>query len=696
MIIERISLYNFGSYEGEVVFNTQPYGNRNIIIIGGKNGAGKTTLFTAIRLCLYGFVSMGYKNQSGYYSKSIIKLINNAAKLKRPTESRVELELAISNGHENDTFILCRKWIYADNLSESFFVMKNGITLSQEEIADFEQFLYAMIPPELFNLYFFDGERIADFFLTEGSNARIKNAFLTICGYDTFEIMRKHFKRLSNGSATPNAALSVYVDAKERATIAEQRVHSERAAYEDCCRSIDSTDADILMLDKTFQKKGGITQEQWDKKVDEIKAEEKKRENWNALLKKWANDVIPFLMLRTELEAVKKQVESENAGSRMRSFLEVINYPEIKTLVADQYSDILGLAKERLGEYYPPILDLSIEQSAIILNQINQVLSFEIERVEKCKKAIKRSIALTTKIRRELDNSSITSVQEYMKERMKLIEQRSQLQVQQQNIETNIRREEETLQEALITLSRAKSKLEEELKASSVSDISARAILLLDQLQVTLYHKQINTMEASFRKEISLLMRKVNFIDDIEIDDDFNVHLFRNTQLSFADLVKYMQSNNADQLSETLGKRAIDALFHILRAETFAELEDSCKARDRDDTIVIPVEIDKTSFSNGEKQIYIMALYHSLVSLCTQSIPFIIDTPFARIDTEHRMNIANSFFCNLSNQIFILSTNEEIGSAHMSVMKDKIAATFLLENTENQRTVVISNQYFGE
>ena len=44
MTIERITLYNFGSYEGEVVFNTHPYENRNIIIIGGKNGAGKTTL----------------------------------------------------------------------------------------------------------------------------------------------------------------------------------------------------------------------------------------------------------------------------------------------------------------------------------------------------------------------------------------------------------------------------------------------------------------------------------------------------------------------------------------------------------------------------------------------------------------------------------------------------------------------------
>ena len=29
-------------------------------------------------------------------------------------------------------------------------------------VADFDKFLFSIIPPELFNLYFFDGEKIAD------------------------------------------------------------------------------------------------------------------------------------------------------------------------------------------------------------------------------------------------------------------------------------------------------------------------------------------------------------------------------------------------------------------------------------------------------------------------------------------------------------------------------------------------------
>ena len=89
-----------------------------------------------------------------------------------------------------------------------------------------------------------------------------------------------------------------------------------------------------------------------------------------------------------------------------------------------------------------------------------------------------------------------------------------------------------------------------------------------------------------------------------------------------------------------------------------------------------------------------MALYHALIKLSRFKVPFIIDTPFARIDTEHRQNISKHFFSNLDGQVFILSTNEEIDSKHLSIMRDKIASTYLLENPDNRRTVVIQGQYF--
>lgn len=88
------------------------------------------------------------------------------------------------------------------------------------------------------------------------------------------------------------------------------------------------------------------------------------------------------------------------------------------------------------------------------------------------------------------------------------------------------------------------------------------------------------------------------------------------------------------------------------------------------DTIELPVELDYTRFSNGEKQILVMSLYWAIMNQSHSELPFIIDTPFARIDTEHRANITEMFFKELNGQLFVLSTNEELRHEHLSALDE--------------------------
>ncbi len=312
MIIETIKLCNFGSYEGETILDTRPRDDRTIILIGGKNGAGKTTLFSAMRICLYGHMSMGYRNRNAYYLRAILKLINNTAKLSKPVHSYVEMQIVMSNGRDVDTYNLRREWLYEESVTESFSVKKNGMLLNEEDLADFEKFLLSIIPPDLFNLYFFDGERIADFFLDEGSNSRIRSAFLTISGYDVFEIMRKNFKRISSSGQKTTPHLGEYLEAKERLENSNQNYRQYLLQLEHCLDEIQGTDATIAALEKDYYQKGGITQEEWNQKLFTLKDEEKKRETYNAVLKKWANETVPFIMIRGQIVALKLQIEQEN------------------------------------------------------------------------------------------------------------------------------------------------------------------------------------------------------------------------------------------------------------------------------------------------------------------------------------------------------------------------------------------------
>lgn len=160
MRINEICLYNFGSYEGlnRILCNVEDK-KKNIVLFGGKNGAGKTTLFTALQISLYGSRAYGYAANNAFYNRKIEKLINNKAKMTRPAISYVELKVEISNGLEIDQYKLIRKWTLdeVNVLSEEYTVCKNEMLLSESEINDFCAFIMQIIPPELFNLYFFDG-----------------------------------------------------------------------------------------------------------------------------------------------------------------------------------------------------------------------------------------------------------------------------------------------------------------------------------------------------------------------------------------------------------------------------------------------------------------------------------------------------------------------------------------------------------
>ena len=176
------------------------------------------------------------------------------------------------------------------------------------------------------------------------------------------------------------------------------------------------------------------------------------------------------------------------------------------------------------------------------------MLDFEAEKVAKCKRAIKRSLATSAKIRQELDNSSISSVQEYMQKRAQLFEFKSLLLVQRMELEQQIVDHNIVLQNAEAQMNRVQARLEEELKQASITDISARAIIMLDKLQHTLYRKQIRKVEEFFRKEIKILMRKTHFIDDIHIDDEFNTRIYRNDEIATSRLVEVLKNNSETQL----------------------------------------------------------------------------------------------------------------------------------------------------
>ncbi len=692
MIIKDIELNNFGSYEGISNFDFSSSESKNIILIGGKNGAGKTTLFTAIRLCIYGYKAFGYQSLNSFYNKAVIKLINNNAKLQEPTSAYVKINMFINNGQDYDQYDIKRSWIYEqNNVNEELEISKNGVQLNEDEIFDFEKYIMQIIPPDLFDLYFFDGERIADFFLEEGSKVRLKNAFLTLCGYDIFEIMNKNFKRMLSSSSVNNEIVDKYIELKDSIdkTSAELEEFKDRMILN--YKNIDEIDSKINTIDSAYKKNGGVTRGDWDKKFQQIKDEEKIREDLNSELKKIANDKLPFIILSNEIKKLSKQIKIEEDYKKIVKFADTLKLDviqnilcaEIKNLVLDDKT--IKSIDNKIKSKVPNnkiILDLSNEQIGLMSYQINKINNFDKTKIIQLSDAIKSSIKKSQEIRTEIEKCNIDKIDDYVATKTKLLDEKTQLLNLSVKLGNQIQEKESEYVNLNSDFTKAKKDYENELKKSSINDISSKAVIMLDNLLSELYNEQIKKVVDNFNIEINKLMRKKDFINDIEIDSDFNIIVYRTSTYSINEL-KEIKNNLGEQgILNTLGKRALDAI-------------NSCDLnKNSTKKLKIDVELNKSSFSNGEKQIFIMALYKSLMNLCRYEVPFVIDTPFARIDSEHRDNISKYFFRELKGQVFILSTNEEVEGKHFNMLEDKLVTTYMLENVDNQKTIIQKDLYF--
>jgi DNA sulfur modification protein DndD len=98
-------------------------------------------------------------------------------------------------------------------------------------------------------------------------------------------------------------------------------------------------------------------------------------------------------------------------------------------------------------------------------------------------------------------------------------------------------------------------------------------------------------------------------------------------------------------------------------------------------------KIPPEALSSGEKQLYISCLLKAILHESVTELPVFIDTPLGRLDKEHKDNILRYYYPNLTSQVVIFPTNEEIGHNRLSMIKNKVHKTYLLKNSNNKTQI---------
>lgn len=707
MRIKRIELYNFGSYEGLNVFDTA--GNseeERIIIIGGKNGAGKTTLFTAIQVCLYGHAAFGYKASGKLYLKEVFNLVNSNARMDETKTAYVRIVFTETRV-DVDEYQMTRSWTWSNgHVSEYIEISKNDILLNNDETVDFQNYLLHLIPPELLNLYFFDGEKIADFFLSEQHN-NIKDALLILSGNDTYEILYSGVRRLLIGTESDAKNVSQdYTDQKD----AHRRYCEEEKRLQEVIATLsadlEQDENELREENSTYASDGGISLEEWKDLQKQLRDEEEKREKLNAELKSVATDILPFVVVKSLLERIIEQIETERELKSYqvmkkkissRSFrkhlfetMECIGSENASTdaekvaFAIQQYFHSNKMEKSKI------LFDMSEDEMVNVAGIISAVNAFDTNTIAKYRSEIEASIQRSKEIREYIQKSSIENYEEHIRRVGELTARIEKTRVQLQNAQEQENAIQEEIEKVQKALDATRKVLEVELKKQSVSALSDRMMLLVEELQEKQYQKLLSSVEKDLNEKFKQLIRKEGFVDHIYLDSTFGLHLIREQEVDVKALCEMVKKHGVDALKRSLKRYGYNALIERLGTQDVQ----SVLSIYSHDTIVLPIELDHTHFSNGEKQILVMALYWALMKQSRNELPFIIDTPFARIDTEHRSNITEKLFKELNGQLFVLSTNEELRHEHLQTLDEQIARVYMLEYGEDKRTSITEGSYF--
>ena len=710
MQITKLTLNNFSSYEDINIFDFSVEEGKPIVLIGGQNGAGKTSMFTAIKIALYGPLTFGYTAFNSFYFKKVKSFINYKAFQNDDLQSGVAIELKVINEREVKRYTIQRNWHIIDTkLTEEYIVIEDDNVLEDSEKSFFESYLNSIIPPELFDFFLFDGEEVGNIFSEDNYNKYLKNSILTMCGIDSFSIIQSFCKSyIVKANKDYDKSLSVqYYQFEEDVFLKKAEINTKLAGIANYQSQIDEQAAIIEQQEREFLRAGGILKEKNARLEKETADLNKKREALAHEIKVFVETIMPFYIVRKLIPQIEDQINYEEKQSIYEYVSYMVSQDFLSKTLNGKINDPDDLSKyiyEAILQKLRPsrsktddiILDLSKdEQSRVeqVIASVEDINAFKIiNNIKEREKYTARVVSINQEIRESLSQEDgKIFLDEIEKSKESIL-----------SLEIAKHEAEEELEECKTELAILEHELEmthksivENAQSKHVYELSSSIAAIMEELIATRCVEIRTQLANKTMTNLKKIYRKENLISIIEVSDYFKLSLYQSRMFTVSDLKSMVINLGVQEFYRTIGNQSISILLNYFNVETTAQLTaqiDNCK--DIELGFDLYKKVDLTALSKGERQIFILALYWAIVQISGKSIPFIIDTPYARIDANHREEISRKFFPGISNQVVILSTDEEITKEYYDIIRPYIAKEYLLSNDRGENKTTVTTGYF--
>ncbi len=632
-----------------------------IVLVGGMNGAGKTTLFESVVLCLYGISSLDGRITQKSYEAYLAKRVHRKGGIASHDGSSISVTFQISHAGKVSEYRVSRSW-GTDGKSESLSIQSvDGDQLSTVDMdaSGWQSFIDGLVPRGIARLFFFDGERIVRM-VEEGESAVVKSSFDTLLGLDIVRQLRRDLevnmmRNMKGGNAHIKSEFERLTAEKAAADERVARLSDRRASKQ---ASLDSAVSDAKEVEATINALGGG----FAARRAEIKAKRdaaaKLRDSIVFRIREMCGGSLPFAVIPEETAAVTSQIHDDRQL-------------EIRSMTAAAIKEAAERAKERLYDddvwdtledgsdlrsllipkmisaIRPPrksaskrVFDLSREQEEQILSTIGNAngaataaLKNDADELIKTEEEIHRlDLALTSAPDDDEIGPMITKVA------------KTQSTLGMLEAEINHIDEEISSLRALSNHIQVKTRdvitqLYKDKKAGVRVELTKHVQLALDDYATKLADKKLALLETNLLEAILVLMHKKGLIDRVKVD--------RKTY------------------AITLYKK---------------------------DDIPVP----KDSLSKGEQQMLTTAVLWALARTSGRPLPFMIDTPLARLDAGHRANLLERFFPVASHQVIIFSTDSEIGPGELEKLGPHVSRSYAIEYDAERDRTVPREGYFEE
>lgn len=660
MLIKQLVLRNFRVFNGTHVIDLAPKKRqhddnpRPIVLFGGLNGAGKTSILSAIRLALYGRLAFGSTTQQQEYVEELSTLVHNGSSSgEQPNEASIELVFTYNKSGQEAEFTVTRTW--QKGKRDKLSLQQDGKVIQGLNYDQCQGFLNELIPHGIADLFFFDGEKIAELAEDE-SGTILRTAVRRLLGLDLIEKLRNDLmifvKRQQSGQLAESQQQNLStleLKIKEFAFKTEQILEKADLAK----IRIDLISKEIIQYETLLNSQGGAFAQTKTQEMQKVETFIKEKDRLEKALRHECDSFLPYALAPKTLSCLLGQINSEMQLKQAISFEKELNQflAQLKQdisfrsgstgkIVAEAIEDNLQeyLAGKPKGEL---LFDISEREAGMIQQSIEQDSKKAWQRFDLYRNQLaeveEQLEQAAANIARAPDDDQLMSIFEKLRE---LERQRESKRLEYSSL---LEEAKQTKQQQL-DCARQVQKVHDTARSlhnyGSALKNAHETINLLDSYTELLTKARVKTLSTNFEVAYHKLARK----EDLQLNAHIN--------------------------PETFDVELID--------ETGAV-------------------INRKLLSAGEKQIYAIAILEALAKTSGRDLPVIIDTPLGRLDSQHRDKLINYYFPFASHQVVLLSTDTEVDERYfVDQLRDDISHAYEIVFNAHTKSSKLKPGYFWE